>query len=392
MSASVSVQYATRVAAGMIERDSAQQAIVDRFAQLERWLAAHRLARKSSSLGWLFGARARDADPIRGLYIFGDVGRGKTMLMDLFFAASPVVRKRRVHFHEFMADVHERVYAFRQKAKMGETDGGDPIGLAAAAIAQETWLLCFDEFHVTDIADAMILGRLFKRLFELGVVVVATSNVPPRELYKDGLNRALFLPFIELIEQHMEIGQLAARTDFRLEKLAGAPVWYVPADRAAAAALDDAWRRLTAGHTGEEQKLVMKGRTIRVPRATMGVARFSFHDLCEQPLAAADYLKLAHEFHTIVLDHIVMMDYERRNEAKRFIVLIDTLYDNAVKLVASAEAEPDALYRASDGFEAQEFKRTASRLIEMRSEAYLALPHGRGHEVASGSTEGLVET
>ena len=392
MSASVSVQYATRVAAGKIERDSAQQAIVDRFAQLERRLAEHRLARKSSSLGWLFGARARDADPIRGLYIFGDVGRGKTMLMDLFFAASPVVRKRRVHFHEFMAEVHERVYAFRQKAKMGETDGGDPIGLAAAAIAQETWLLCFDEFHVTDIADAMILGRLFKRLFELGVVVVATSNVPPRELYKDGLNRALFLPFIELIEQHMEVGQLAARTDFRLEKLAGAPVWYVPADRAAAAALDDAWRRLTAGHTGEEQKLVMKGRTIRVPRATMGVARFSFYDLCEQPLAAADYLKLAHEFHTIVLDHIVMMDYDRRNEAKRFIVLIDTLYDNAVKLVASADAEPDALYRASDGFEAQEFKRTASRLIEMRSEAYLALPHGRGHEVASGSTEGLVET
>jgi cell division protein ZapE len=392
MSASVSVQYATRVAAGKIERDSAQQAIVDRFAQLERRLAEHRLARKSSSLGWLFGARARDADPIRGLYIFGDVGRGKTMLMDLFFAASPVVRKRRVHFHEFMAEVHERVYAFRQKAKMGETDGGDPIGLAAAAIAQETWLLCFDEFHVTDIADAMILGRLFKRLFELGVVVVATSNVPPRELYKDGLNRALFLPFVELIEQHMEVGQLAARTDFRLEKLSGAPVWYVPADRAAAAALDDAWRRLTAGHTGEEQKLVMKGRTIRVPRATMGVARFSFHDLCEQPLAAADYLKLAHEFHTIVLDRIVMMDYDRRNEAKRFIVLIDTLYDNAVKLVASAEAEPDALYRASDGFEAQEFKRTASRLIEMRSEAYLALPHGRGHEVASGSTEGLVET
>lgn len=392
MSASVSVQYATRVAAGKIERDSAQQAIVEKFAQLERRLAEHRLARKSSSLGWLFGARARDADPIRGLYIFGDVGRGKTMLMDLFFAASPVVRKRRVHFHEFMAEVHERVYAFRQKAKMGETDGGDPIGLAAAAIAQETWLLCFDEFHVTDIADAMILGRLFKRLFELGVVVVATSNVPPRELYKDGLNRALFLPFIELIEQHMEVGQLAARTDFRLEKLAGAPVWYVPADRAAAAALDDAWWRLTAGHTGEEQKLVMKGRTIRVPRATMGVARFSFHDLCEQPLAAADYLKLAHEFHTIVLDHIVVMDYDRRNEAKRFVVLIDTLYDNAVKLVASAEAEPDALYRASDGFEAQEFKRTASRLIEMRSEAYLALPHGRGHEVASGSTEGLVET
>jgi len=193
MSASVSVQYAVRVAAGKIERDAAQQAVLDRLAQLETRLTERRLARKSSSLGWLFGAR--EAEPIKGLYIFGNVGRGKTMLMDLFFAASPVVRKRRVHFHEFMAEVHERIYALRQKAKLGEISGEDPIALAAAAIAQETWLLCFDEFHVTDIADAMILGRLFKHLFELGVVVVATSNVPPSELYKDGLNRALFLPF-----------------------------------------------------------------------------------------------------------------------------------------------------------------------------------------------------
>src|SRR5262245_53082233 len=388
MSASVPVQYAARVAAGKIERDSGQQAVVDRLAQLEKQLAERRLAHKSSSLGWLFGAR--EAEPIKGLYIFGAVGRGKTMLMDLFFAASPVVRKRRVHFHEFMTDVHERIYALRQKAKHGQTNGEDPIQLAAAAIADETWLLCFDEFHVTDIADAMILGRLFKRLFELGVVVVATSNVPPAELYKDGLNRALFLPFIALIEQHMEIVELRARTDFRLEKLAGAPVWYVPADRAADAALDEAWRRLTAGHAGEELDLTVKGRTVRVPCATMGVARFSFHELCQKPLAAADYLKIAHEFHTIILDHVPAMDYEQRNEAKRFIILIDTLYDNAVKLLASAEAEPDALYRASDGFEAAEFSRTASRLIEMRSQAYLALPHG--HAVASGSSEGLVET
>ena len=311
MSASISVQYAARVAAGKIEPDSAQEAVVADLARLEKRIAEHRLARKSSSLGWLFGPRARAAEHIRGLYIFGEVGRGKTMLMDLFFAASPVVRKRRVHFHEFMADVHERIYALRQKAKLGETNGEDPIALTAAAIAQETWLLCFDEFHVTDIADAMILGRLFKRLFELGVVVVATSNVPPSELYKDGLNRALFLPFIALIEEHMEIVPLRARADFRLEKLAGAPVWYVPADRVADAALDEAWRRLTAGHVGEPQDLVVKGRTVHVPRATMGVARFSFHDLCQQPLAAADYLKVAHEFHTVMIDRIQVMDYER---------------------------------------------------------------------------------
>jgi cell division protein ZapE len=392
MPASISVQYAARVAAGKIERDVAQLAIVERLAKLEKELAEHRLARKSSSLGWLFAARARERQLVKGVYIYGEVGRGKTMLMDLFFDASPVIRKRRVHFHEFMADVHERIYAFRQKAKAGEGSNGDPIQLAAAAIAEETWLLCFDEFHVTDIADAMILGRLFKRLFELGVVVVATSNVPPSELYKDGLNRALFLPFIAMIEEHMDVMQLAARTDFRLQKLAGAPVWYVPADAAAERALDAAWRRLTAGHSGVECDLKMKGRILRVPCAVMGVARFSFHELCEQPLAGVDYLKIAHEFHTVVLDAIPIMDYDRRNEAKRFIILIDTFYDNAVKLVASAAAEPDELYRAGEGFEAYEFKRTASRLIEMRSEAYLALPHGHGHAVVTGSMEGIVET
>src|SRR5258708_16083411 len=204
MPANLTARYVTPVATEEIEHDRAQEAVLERLAVLDQRLAQHRLARKSSSLGWLFGARERREEPIKGLYIFGDVGRGKTMLMDLFFAASPVVRRRRVHFHEFMTEVHERIYALRQRAKLGEISGEDPIALAAAAITEETWLLCFDEVHVTDIADAMILGRLFKHLFELGVVVVATSNVAPSELYQHGLNRPLFLPFIAPIDKPMQ--------------------------------------------------------------------------------------------------------------------------------------------------------------------------------------------
>jgi len=392
MASSVTAQYAAGVAAGQVESDDAQLAVLDMMARLEARIVEHRLARKSSALGWLFASRASAQPPIKGLYIYGDVGRGKTMLMDFFFETSPVARKRRAHFHEFMLDVHERIYAVRQKMKLGAHEGEDPIRLVADELAERAWLLCFDEFHVTDIADAMIIGRLFTQLFARGIVMVATSNVAPKAQYQEGLNRALFLPFIKMLEERMDAVRLDARTDFRLEKLAGMPVWYAPADVAADGALDEAWRRLAGGHEGSAQELPLKGRNVHVPRAAMGVARFTFPDLCEAPLAAADYLRIAHEYHTIILDHVPAMTYDTRNAAKRFIILIDTLYDMNVKLIASAAAEPDALYRADQGFEAQEFKRTASRLIEMRSQAYLARPHGAAHAQTSGSSAGIVET
>jgi cell division protein ZapE len=393
MADSFSTRYAAFVAAGEVEADPGQASIAAHFSALERRLQEHRLARKSSSLGWLFGRRKEMDAPLKGLYVYGAVGRGKTMLMDLFFATSRVQRKRRSHFHEFMADVHARVRELRHKIKLGEIADSDPIRLAADEIADETWLICFDEFHVTDIADAMILGRLFARLFELGVVLVATSNLPPDELYRDGLNRALFTPFIALLQRHCEVLHLKARTDYRLEKLAGVAVWYVPADEDAEVALDMAWQRLTGLLHGEPRDIALQGRLLRVPEAAKGVARFTFAQLCEQPLGANDYLRLAREFHTLIIDNIPVMNFSQRNAAKRFIILIDTLYDQAVKLVASAADEPDALYVESEfGYEAQEFTRTASRLIEMRSEDYLKLPHGARGSADSGDTGGIVET
>jgi len=385
-----STEYQSLISSGAIEPDPAQAEVADAFAALERRLANYKPPRKNGLLGRLFADKNGGAP--RGLYIHGEVGRGKTMLMDLFFGASAVAHKRRAHFHEFMAEVHERIYGYRQEMARGEFGNADVIALTASAIFEEAWLLCFDEFHVTDIADAMILGRLFAKLFELGTVVVATSNVAPDDLYKGGLNRALFLPFIAQIADHMDVMRLDARTDFRLEKLAGVKMWLVPDDRDADAALDKAWAKLTGKAPCKPRDISIKGRTLHVPCSSHGVARFSFADLCEKPLAASDYLRLARDYHTIMLDHVPVMDYPERNAAKRFIALIDTLYDNAVKLMASAAADPVSLYLADEGNEANEFKRTSSRLIEMSSESYLALPHGYKDSAASGASTGLVET
>jgi cell division protein ZapE len=356
---------------------------------LERRLSSYKPIRKQGLFGRLFSDKS---EPPRGLYVHGEVGRGKTMLMDLFFQASPVEHKRRAHFHEFMAEAHERIHGYRQAIARGELGDTDVIALTANAIFDEAWLLCFDEFHVTDIADAMILGRLFSKLFELGTVVVATSNVAPEDLYKGGLNRALFLPFIKQIADHMDVLRLDARTDFRLEKLAGVKMWLVPPNEAAQAVLDKAWGRLTGNARCTPREIAIKGRVLHVPCSAHGVARFSFAELCQRPLAASDYLRLAHDYHTIMIDRIPVMDYAERNSAKRFITLIDALYDNAVKLIASAEANPVSLYLSHEGIEANEFKRTSSRLIEMGSESYLALAHGRKDSDASGSSIGLVET
>ena len=386
---SVSGRYEALVAQGAIEADAAQRAVTRKLDELAAALVQRQRARKSSPIGWLFGQKA--PPPPRGVYLWGSVGRGKTMLMDLFFNNLQVSSKRRTHFHSYMAEVHERIHDWRQKLKAGEVQGDEPIRPVAADLAREASVLCFDEFAVTDIADAMILGRLFTALFEHNVVVVATSNVAPDDLYREGLNRALFLPFIDLVNERMEVLRLDARTDFRMEKIGDTPVYFTPADDAARRALDDLFGRMTAGSRPRPAKVTVHGREVPVPAQAMGVARFSFDDLCAQPLGASDYIAIARSYHTIVLDGIPRMDQARRNEAKRFINLIDVLYERHVKLIASAEARPDDLYHGDMGAEVFEFARTISRLHEMASREYLAAPRGRGHE-STGNATGLVET
>lgn len=379
--------YRAKVVRGEFQRDPAQEAVA---AKLDR-LAARLANTGTRQNGWgrLLGLNGNGEAP-RGLYIVGDVGRGKTMLMDLFFDAAPVGRKRRVHFHGFMADVHARIHAWRQMRKRGGMKGDDPIAPVASALAAEAQLLCFDEFAVTDITDAMILGRLFSALFAARVTIVATSNIEPESLYKEGLNRTLFLPFIAMLEDRMEVVRLEAVCDFRYRKLTEAAVWFTPADAVARAALDRVFLALTGVAHGQAGSVPLLGRTIVVPEAVGSVARFPFAALCEAPLGSTDYLAVARAFGTVLVDGIRVIGADERNLAKRFITMIDTFYDEQVKVIASAVAQPAELYRAEQGRESFEFARAVSRLQEMRSKDYLALPHGHGRP--SGNSSGLVET
>ncbi|MDX8467828.1 cell division protein ZapE [Mesorhizobium sp. VK23B] len=369
--ATVRQRYDHLIETGAAERDPAQERVVAALDRLTDEISAKRLAQKSSALGWLFARSKKPREQVKGLYIHGGVGRGKTMLMDMFFELLPVRRKRRVHFNDFMADVQDRIQKHRAARKNGDVKEDDPIPPVARALAEEAWVLCFDEFSVTDIADAMILSRLFSALFANGVVLVATSNVAPQDLYRDGLNRQLFLPFVGLLERNTHVMTLDAEKDYRQEKLNRLPVYVTPADAAADRALDEAWKAMTHGRPTEAVTLTLKGRQIIVPRAAGDAARFSFAELCEKPLGARDYLAIAGRFSTIFIDHVPVLGEGKRNEAKRFILLIDTLYDHRMRLVTSAAAPPEGLYTARRGTEVFEFERTTSRLIEMQSRDWL---------------------
>lgn len=370
--------YRARRGMGTLRHDPDQELAAEKLESLHHALKDYRPA--SGREGWLarfgFGRRREEPTPPQGLYIYGGVGRGKSMLMDLFFESTPVDRKRRVHFHAFMIEVHTRLHDWRthQKAGDGKTRGvDDALPDLARRIADEAWLLCFDEFHVTDIADAMILGRLFTLLFEAGVVVVATSNWPPDDLYKDGLQRELFVPFIGLLKEKLDVLALDGGTDYRLDRLKGLEVYYTPLGPATHRKLAAAFARLTDHAPGEATHLLVQGRRVDIPRAAVGVAWVDFWDLCGRPFGAADYIAIATHFHTVIVDDVPRLKPEQRNEAKRFMILIDALYEHKVKVVIAADALPTLLY--TEGSHAFEFERTVSRLMEMQAKDYLARTH-----------------
>jgi cell division protein ZapE len=350
--------YAARLASGALKADAAQRAAIQRLHALWRALSDYTKGRSRGFLGF-----TRKVAVPRGLYMWGPVGRGKSMLMDLFFKTAPIEAKRRVHFHAFMQEMHAAIRDLRA------SEPGDPIPKIARRVARDTQLLCFDEFQVTDIADAMLLGRLFDVLFDAHVIVVATSNRPPDDLYKDGINRQLFLPFIATLKEKLDVHRLAGPVDYRLDRLKGMPVYLSPVDEAAAAALDRAWSELTDGADGAPLDISLLGRTLTLPRFAHGVARASFADLCSAALGPPDFLAIAEACETVIMDGIPMLIAARRNEARRFVTLIDALYEGKRRFICSAEAPPDKLYPAGDG--SFEFERTASRLMEMQSAGYL---------------------
>jgi len=366
--------YRARIAAGEILSDPAQSAAAERLQSLWVKLRGYNPHPKAAPNGWVGKLlRRKQVDEAgehpNGLYLVGEVGRGKSMLMDLFFEAAEVPRKRRIHFHEFMQETHRRFH----QIKRDNPGIDDPIPPLADLIAEEAALLCFDEFQVHDIVDAMILGRLFEALFARLVVVVATSNTVPDDLFKGKPGRDAFLPFIALLKKHLDVLVLDAARDYRRERAHGLKAWYAPADRRADAAMDEVFATLTEGVAPHASSLTIAGRKLAVPLTAAGVARFDFLALCGVPLGAGDYLALATHYHTILLDGIPRLSPDNFDEARRFVTLIDALYEHRVKLYASAAAMPDDLYRSGEG--AKIFERTASRLEEMQSDTYLALPH-----------------
>jgi cell division protein ZapE len=357
--------YDALVAAGELRADIEQRAAAIRLDTLAAELEAPK------KTGFLARLTGRGAKAPCGVYMFGDVGRGKSMMMDLFFANVAIDRKRRVHFSEFMIEVHGRIAIERRK------EAGDPIAPVAAALAEETRLLAFDEMMVTNLPDAMILSRLFTGLLEAGVTVVTTSNRAPADLYRNGLNREHFLPFIALIEARLDVVTLNGPIDYRRDRLGQQNTWLVPNGPEATANLSAAFFRLTDHEVTEPipaEDVVVQGRTLHVPKTLKGVAVFSFKKLCGEARGAADYLAVARRYHTVIVVGIPKLGPENRNEAARFVALIDALYEHKVKLLAAADAEPDALYPEGDG--RFEFQRTVSRLEEMRSEDYLSQGHG----------------